>query len=216
MPIDFSIKKNYQTMKRRNFLTTAGLATIALSCNTVDKKNGVAAQNAQAIKEQPLLPPVNIPEGEGRSFWGPGGDKYEFLVTGKQSANTTFILHADVPVGGGPPPHIHNNESESYYVQDGQLIFTIGDTTIYAKAGDFVHIPKGTVHTFTNKGTKNAKMLTVFAPSGMEGWFEEVLVPVKDKNEKAVNYSKEQLAFMIEAGPRHGVTWKLPPESNKG
>ena len=32
-------------MKRRNFLTTAGLATVALSCNAVDKKNSVTAKN---------------------------------------------------------------------------------------------------------------------------------------------------------------------------
>jgi quercetin dioxygenase-like cupin family protein len=203
-------------MKRRDFFATAGLATVALSCNPTDNKNNSKVQEAATPKNQALLTPFNVPEGEGRSFWGPGGDKYEFLVTGKQSGNTTFILHCDVPAGGGPPPHIHNNESESYYVDEGDLVFTLGDQTIHAKAGDLVHIPKGTVHTFTNKGTQNAKMLTVFAPSGMEGWFEEVLVPVKDKAEKAVVYTKQQLDFMIEAGPRHGVTWRLPPETGKG
>lgn len=200
-------------MKRRNFIAAASLATVALSCNQTDAKKSVTTHETETPKDQPPLPSLNIVAGEGRSFWGPGGDKYEFLVDGKQSGGTTFILHADVPPGGGPPPHIHNRESESYYVKDGELEFSVGDKTIHAKTGDFVHIPKGTVHTFTNKGKTNAKMISVFAPSGMEGWFEEVLIPVKDKNEKAVNYTKEQMAFMIEAGPRHGVTWKLPPEN---
>ena len=203
-------------MKRRNFLAAAGIATAALSCNQVEPKKQTITEAAAPLKKVPPLPPFNVVSGEGRCFWGPGGDKYEFLVTGEQSGKTTFILLANVPKGGGPPPHIHNNESESYYIKAGELVFIVGDKTIDAKAGDFVHIPKGTVHTFTNKGEGNAQMLSIFAPSGMEGWFEEVLLPVKDKNEKPVNYTKEQMAFMIEAGPRHGVTWKLPPQPSNG
>ncbi len=197
-------------MRRRNFVAATTLATFALACN--QKKEPTTSVKEDPEKNKPLLPPLHSSEGEGKCFWGPGGDKYEFLVTGKQSGGTTFILHANVPSGGGPPPHIHNNESESYYVETGELVFTVGDQTINAKSGDFIHIPKGTVHTFTNKGKTKAKMLSIFAPSGMEGWFEEVLVPVKDKNEKAVVYNQKQLDFMIEAGPRHGVTWKLPPK----
>ncbi len=89
-------------MKRRDFFATAGLATVALSCNPTDNKSGGKVQDAGTPKNQVRLPPLNVPEGKGRSFWGPGGDKYEFLVTGKQSGNTTFILHCDVPAGGGP------------------------------------------------------------------------------------------------------------------
>ncbi len=203
-------------MKRRDFFATAGLASVALSCNPTDNKKGVKVQNAETPKNQLPLPPLNVPEGEGRSFWGPGGDKYEFLVTGKQSGESTFILHANVPPGGGPPPHIHTRESESYYVKTGELLFSVGDKIIVAKAGDFVHIPKDTVHTFTNKGKINAQMLSIFAPAGMEGWFEEVLVPVKKGDAAPHDYTKEELGKMIEAGPRHGVTWKLPPESSKG
>lgn len=202
-------------MKRRDFFATAGLATVALSCNTTDNKNGAAGHNAATSKNQSLLPPFTVSEGEGRSFWGPGGDKYEFLVTGKQSAESTFILHANVPPGGGPPPHIHTRESESYYVKTGELRFSVGDKTIEAKAGDFVHIPKDTVHTFTNRGKTKAEMLSIFAPAGMEGWFEEVLVPVKEGDTAPHDYTKEEIAKMIEAGPRHGVTWRLPPETDK-
>lgn len=203
-------------MKRRDFFATAGLATVALSCNTTDNKDGVKIQDVATPKNQPILPPFIVPEGEGRSFWGPGGDKYEFLVTGQQSGASTFMLHAAVPPGGGPPPHIHTRESESYYVIVGKLLFSVGDKTIEAKAGDFVHIPKDTVHTFTNKGKTKAQMLSIFAPAGMEGWFEEVLVPIKEGDTVPHDYTKEEIAKMIEAGPRHGVTWRLPPETGKG
>lgn len=200
-------------MKRRNFLAASGLAALA-SCqqSAGSESNDTSTDSVAAQVTKPVLPPFSVSPGGGTLYWGPGGDKYEFLVTGKQSGGTTFILNANVPVGGGPPPHIHNNESESYYIEEGELLFSVGDKTIDARAGDFVHIPKGTVHTFTNKGTVGARMLSIFAPSGMEGWFEDALVPVKSTDTKPHEYTHKELDYMIEVGPKHGVTWVLPPK----
>jgi len=155
----------------------------------------------------PLSPPLIGQLGAGPQFWGPGGDKYEFVLTGQQSGGTTFVLHATVPPGGGPPPHIHTRESETYFIEQGELCFTLGDEHRTLRAGEFVHIPQGTAHTFTNQGAALARMLVVFAPAGMEGWFAEVLVPVEPTDTHPVAYSPAQLDFMIEAGPRHGVAW---------
>lgn len=193
-------------MKRRSFLSAAGVGSLALACGKPKEDEG--SKDKSSI-ETPL-PSFSVSENEGKLFWGPGGDKYQFLVTGDQSGETTFILHATVPPGGGPPPHTHTRESESYFVKSGELLFSVGDNKIEAKAGDFVHIPKNTIHTFTNKGSINAQMLSIFAPSGMEGWFEEVLVPVKEGDSVPHEYTKEELDKMIEAGPKHGVKWVLP------
>ena len=56
-------------MKRRDFFATAGLATVALSCNTTDNKNDGKVQNAETPKNQPRLQPLHLSESEGRSFW---------------------------------------------------------------------------------------------------------------------------------------------------
>lgn len=146
-----------------------------------------------------------FPKGKGKSVWGPGGDRYEFLVTGAQSGGSVFAMQAYVPPGGGPPPHSHSNESESYYLEQGELEFLIDSEVVGAKAGDFIHIPKGAVHSFLNKGTGEATMLTVYAPAGIEGWFEEAFVSATGNGEEAVRYSKEQIDFMIETGPKYGV-----------
>jgi len=34
---------------------------------------------------------------------------------------------AIVPPQGGPPPHIHRNEDETFYVLDGSPTFRLGD-----------------------------------------------------------------------------------------
>ncbi len=53
--------------------------------------------------------------GTGPGFWGPG-DRYTFLVTGEESGGAYFVMEAWVPSGGGPGPHIHTREDETFYV----------------------------------------------------------------------------------------------------
>src|SRR3954454_7426381 len=85
----------------------------------------------------------------GPAFWGPG-DHYTFLVTGDETGGAYFVMEALVPPGGGPPPHIHTREDETFYVLDGEIEFLIGDELIDAGRGDFVSVPRGTVHRFRN------------------------------------------------------------------
>ena len=139
----------------------------------------------------------------GPSYWGPG-DRYTFLVTGAQSENAYFIMEALVPPAGGPPPHIHHREHESFYVLDGTLDIRMGDRVVQAGAGDFVHIPRGVVHCFTNTGTSSARMLLIFSPGGIERFFEETLEQVVDRTTPQPDNIDAVVAPYVEAAPRHG------------
>lgn len=148
-----------------------------------------------------------VKNGKGNKYWGPGGDRYEFLVTGEESGGDSFTLLADVPVGGGPPLHAHQNESEAFYILNGSLTFKIGAETVHAAQGDFIHIPRGVMHTYANAGDLRASALVVFSPAGMEGWFHEVLVKIVDEATVPYVYTEAQLQRLIAAGPRYGVSW---------
>jgi quercetin dioxygenase-like cupin family protein len=147
---------------------------------------------------------VYLPASSGPSFMGPG-DTYTFLLTGEQSGGSMFILEATVPAGGGPPPHIHQREDESFYLLQGSLSVRVGDETLHASAGDFLHVPKGTVHSFRNDGESEAKMLAIFSPAGMEGYFLECLEPARaTAKRKAIG---DIIAKMVAAAPHHGVAF---------
>lgn len=143
----------------------------------------------------------------GPAFWGPG-DRYTFLVTGAQSEGAYFILEALVPPGGGPPPHIHRCEHESFYLLEGTISLTVGGQTIRASKGDFAHIPRGTVHTFRNDGETAARMLVVFSPAGMEKYMEEVFEPVRDRSAAPPPVTETLVARMIAAADKHGVEFR--------
>ena len=93
-----------------------------------------------------------VPAGTGPMYCGPG-DRVSFLATGADSHGGCFIVEGVAAPGGGPPPHIHHLEDESFYVLEGSATFQAGGQTIHAKTGDFIHIPRGTVHSFKNEGT---------------------------------------------------------------
>ena len=93
----------------------------------------------------------HVPAGSGAAFWGPG-DQMRFLITGEETGGAFFMAEVSVPPGGGPPPHVHTREDESFYLQQGTLTIQIGDKTLTASPGDFVHLPRGIVHSFRNIG----------------------------------------------------------------
>jgi len=151
--------------------------------------------------------PRYVAADTGPAFWGPG-DRYTFLVTGAQSDGAYFILEAFVPPGGGPPPHIHRHEHESFYLLDGTVSLTVGGQTIRASKGDFAHIPRGAVHTFRNEGETVARMLVVFSPAGMEKYMEEVFEPVQDRSAAPPPVTEALIARMAAAAEKHGVEFR--------
>ena len=142
--------------------------------------------------------------GAGRTYWGPG-DLYTFLVTGAESAGSYFAMEAVVPPGGGPPLHIHRNESETFYVLAGHCTFCLDDKVFVAGAGDFVNIPIGTRHFFRNDSVEPVRMILTFTPSGIEKFFEETLEPASDPTQAAPDNFAEVVARYAAAAPRYGL-----------
>jgi mannose-6-phosphate isomerase-like protein (cupin superfamily) len=148
--------------------------------------------------------PRHVPLHTAPRYWGPG-DQYTFFATGAQTGGAYFLFEALVPPDGGPPPHIHHREQESYYILEGTLDITLGETVLKVSPGDFVHIPRGTVHAFRNTGETAARMLLLCVPSGLEKFFEEALEPVQDPSASPPLNREEVNARLRAAGPRHGV-----------
>lgn len=207
------------------FATATSLAlTLALGASGCVKEK--ADEKTASAPEAPLTTgyetaiaahatkPVFRPTGTAPAVWGPG-DLYSLLVTGEETNNAFFQFEAIVPKGGGPPPHVHSREEETFYVVSGSLEILLGDETYYAKRGDFVYIPRGTVHRFKNVGSDVAVQLVTFVPAGMEKFFREVFPEVKDRNAAPPPITEELIRKMTEAAPKYGMEIVPPPESRK-
>jgi quercetin dioxygenase-like cupin family protein len=152
---------------------------------------------------------LHRPSGAGATFLGPG-DYYRFLVTGEETGGAYFAMEAYVPPGGGPPPHIHRNEDETFYVVEGSCEFLLGEETVAAGPGDFVSVPRGSVHRFVNNGDAAARLILTFTPAGIEHFFEETLERVLGPSTVAPDNVGEVAARYAAAAPRYGLEFLVP------
>ncbi len=152
---------------------------------------------------------MHVPAGTGQAFWGPG-TTMTFLITGRETDGAFFLSEISVPPNAGPPPHIHSREDESFQLLEGTLTIQVGGTTINASPGDFVHLPRGMVHTFRNTGAVNAKALVLTTPAGLENYFAEVFDPATDRRATPPPPTPSMLARARAAAPKYGLEL-LPP-----
>jgi uncharacterized cupin superfamily protein len=124
------------------------------------------------------------------------GDLYRLLGTGAGTDAGYVLLEAQVPPGGGPPPHMHAREEEGFYVLEGEIDFTAEGKTLRAGPGTYLNMPKTTPHSFRNNTEAPARMLIVCAPAGIEHFFAEADGKAPDG--------------LAEVAARYGITI-LPP-----
>lgn len=148
-----------------------------------------------------------VPAGTGPLYWGPDV-QVTFLVTGPQSGGACFIFEGITPPGGGPPPHIHHRQEESFYLLEGTLTIQVAGRTYQASPGDFVHIPRGTVHSFRNNGNVDARLLTTVSPAGPAGldkFFAEAFYSATDRSAAPPPVSKELMGRIMAAAAKNDL-----------
>jgi quercetin dioxygenase-like cupin family protein len=153
-------------------------------------------------------PTVRVPT-QGRTI-AVVGDVYRFLATGEDTDGKYAMWEAIVPPGGGPPPHVHSREEESFYILEGEITFTINGVQLVASAGMFANMPVGTPHSFKNESGKSAKMLISVAPAGLERMFFEVGVELPEGSTTALPPTKEEIEKLLKIAPGYGVEIMVP------
>jgi quercetin dioxygenase-like cupin family protein len=122
----------------------------------------------------PALQPsriTRVPPGGGRALWV-FGDLDVIKAAHEQTDGGLTFVETVVPARSGPPMHIHDRESESIYVLDGEIRVIANGEDFTLSEGGFVHMPKGSLHKFENTLEVPSKILLIFTPSGIEGYFE--------------------------------------------
>src|SRR5437667_8599929 len=105
--------------------------------------------------------------GDGRSFWLLT-DLHTFKVVGDDTNGAFTVAELTAGPEIGPPPHIHHNSDESFYILEGIFDFSLAGQAFTAGAGAFVHLPKGVVHTHRAGGGASARALVIQSPAGVE------------------------------------------------
>src|SRR5579859_782165 len=82
--------------------------------------------------------------------------------------------------------HFHKTFSESFFILSGTVALYDGDEWRDTRAGDFLYVPPGGVHSFDNRSGEPASMLVLFAPGApRELFFAELAEIVASGRELA-------------------------------
>jgi quercetin dioxygenase-like cupin family protein len=124
-------------------------------------------------------------------------------IHGRDTGGGVSVVESlDLP-GGGPPPHIHHNEDETFQILEGEYEWTVGGETFVATKGTMIFAPRGVPHTYRYLGTAPGRLMCVITPSGFEGFFEEIAAMTQEQ--------QQDIPKVMEIGRSYGVEFLPPP-----
>jgi quercetin dioxygenase-like cupin family protein len=92
-----------------------------------------------------------------------------------------FLSESTIAPGfPGPPPHVHDELHDMFYVLDGALTMRLGDEEVIAEPGTFVCVPPGVVHTFSNRSDAPVRFLNFNTPGGWERYMRELVAAARE------------------------------------
>jgi mannose-6-phosphate isomerase-like protein (cupin superfamily) len=131
----------------------------------------------------------------------PSGNATHYLATGAGTGGH-FGLYRWVmgPGRSGPPAHFHRSITESFFVLTGTIRLYDGSRWLDGAPGDFLFVPEGGIHGFSNESGETASMLILFTPGApREDYFETLA----DASRREAMDEEARAAFFL----RHDTFW---------
>jgi mannose-6-phosphate isomerase-like protein (cupin superfamily) len=134
------------------------------------------------------------------------GQRIDFLATGETTGGAYSLFHVLVPAGPpGPLPHIHRDADEFFFVLEGRVEVLFEDAWRSLQPAEFLHVPRGTLHTFDNVTTDPARMLSGFVPSGFERFFRDFGHPARLDDVDPLPVQEAEIQRLIATASRYDM-----------
>src|SRR5215468_11176517 len=118
---------------------------------------------------------------EPRITWSPDADTIrpfgidiKVMIAAAQTGGACSVLIAELKPGDGPPPHLHRDHDEYFFVLEGTISLVVDGKERIAAPGTLAFVPRGTTHSFKNIGASTARLLEWTVPGDNEPYFRAV------------------------------------------
>jgi quercetin dioxygenase-like cupin family protein len=149
-----------------------------------------------------ISPGYRLGSGEGPAIWFQGG-----IVTMKARAHDTDgqfgLTEWHGPRGMVAPGHLHEHEAEGFYIVEGNLDIGVGDAVYHATPGDYIYVPKQTVHDWVVTSA-TCRFLVFILPGGFEHFFEELAEPALAPTFPYSEHRQPPLSEIEAVGEKYG------------
>jgi mannose-6-phosphate isomerase-like protein (cupin superfamily) len=113
--------------------------------------------------------------GEGERHAVGAGSATTVKAPSEATAGRFFVSETELAAGfPGPPPHVHDELVDSFYVLEGTLDLIVGDERLTLCAGGYACVLPGTRHTFANSSGRPVRFLNINAPGGFEHYMRDL------------------------------------------
>jgi mannose-6-phosphate isomerase-like protein (cupin superfamily) len=119
----------------------------------------------------------------------PFGIDMKLLLGAEHTGGTFSAIVAEVAPGEGPPPHLHHDREEYFYVLEGTYSLTVNGVESTIGPNTLVFVPRGTVHAFTNIASTPGRLLEWTIPGSNGDYFQAV-----DKMQTEGGFDPEKFA----------------------
>ena len=146
--------------------------------------------------------PIQVPTDGGKQVNVLGIPLIIRLHGGETNGVLAVVESHDLP-GGGPPPHIHHREDETFQILEGEYEWVVGEKKFVAQAGTTIFAPRGIPHTYRYLGKTLGRLMCIITPSGFEGFFEAIgaLTPQQQQETPRVLEIAQQFGLEIMPPP---------------
>jgi quercetin dioxygenase-like cupin family protein len=153
--------------------------------------------------KHPHMNPIHVPSSGGQRV-NVLGTPMLLRVFGRDTNGTLAVVESHDAPGGGPPPHIHQREDETFQVLEGEYEFMTAGKTVVARSGDTLFAPRGIPHTYRCISESGGKLSVTLTPAGFENFFSEIgaMSP----------HEQQDIPKVIEVAKRYGLEFLPPPD----
>ncbi|HEY0008512.1 MAG TPA: cupin domain-containing protein [Tepidisphaeraceae bacterium] len=130
------------------------------------------------------------------------------LITPQHTGGHFAMAISRLHPGDGPPPHIHGNEDEAFYVLEGEVTFLVRDKLVRARAGSFVWGPRNVLHNFKCTSPAPAKMVLMVSPTAFMDFASSMAEPAEDFD-KPPELTPALISRLMEVAPKYSIEMKL-------
>src|ERR1043165_5100650 len=148
-----------------------------------------------------ILNPIQIQNDGGKKV-NVLGIPIVIRIHGRDTGGVLSVVESHDLPGGGPPPHIHHREDETFQVLEGEYEFMCGGKTFTAQKGTTIFAPRGIPHTYRYLGQTPGRLMVTLTPAGFEEFFEEI---------GALSPQQQEIPRVIEIGKKYGLEFLPPP-----
>ncbi len=133
------------------------------------------------------------------------GTGYELLVDSESTGGVYELMKFVVPPKLGPPLHMHTREDEHYFFLEGTFEVSVGEATLEAGQGTFLHLPRNVPHGLINIGDSEGSFLCWVIPGNLAKLFEQFKKPWPLDQKYPPILTRDDIEQMVDAAGEFGI-----------